>query len=279
VSLGDEDLVIECDRDRVRQVFANIVGNAIKFTPAGGMIRLSVERAGRDVLFTVCDTGPGIPKQSMRHLFDRYWRASDTRKKGQGLGLFIAKGIVEAHGGKIWAESEVGVGATLSFTLPIVQAPRGSAVAVQASRPPLAKELSAELPRSENILVVDDEEDARDVIGVMLEMNGYSVTQCTNGEEALAYLRSASRLPVLILLDLHMPKMDGWEVMREVKQDERFSQISILLISSYRELKTEAVALEASGFLEKPIRVEALLEAVAKYTGQSPSGDALRDRV
>jgi signal transduction histidine kinase len=109
---------VSADRDRVLQVFANLIGNAIKFTPRGGQITVRAEIDGPVVKFAVCDTGPGIPPQHLVHVFDRYWQAKSTAKLGTGLGLSIAKGIVEAHAGRIWVESEPGHGASFIFTLP-----------------------------------------------------------------------------------------------------------------------------------------------------------------
>jgi signal transduction histidine kinase len=107
-----------CDRDRVLQVIANLLGNAIKFTPAGGEIAICAELSGAEVLFSVRDTGPGIAEGDRAWIFDRYWQAKQTAHQGTGLGLSIAKGLVEVHGGKIWVESEVNVGSTFYFTLP-----------------------------------------------------------------------------------------------------------------------------------------------------------------
>jgi signal transduction histidine kinase len=111
------------DRERILQVLANLVGNSVKFTPEGGAITITAEGEGEAVRFTVADTGPGIPSDALPHLFDRYWQASHTRRAGAGLGLYIAKGIVEAHGGRLWAESAPGRGSTFSFTLPTARPP------------------------------------------------------------------------------------------------------------------------------------------------------------
>lgn len=110
---------VSTDRERVLQVFANLIGNAIKFTPKGGEIRILAALDNGEVRFTVADSGPGIPPEHLDHVFDRYWQAKSTAKLGTGLGLSIAKGIVEAHGGRIWAESPPNTGAHFNFTLPI----------------------------------------------------------------------------------------------------------------------------------------------------------------
>lgn len=110
---------VASDRERVLQVFTNLIGNAIKFTPKGGQITIRATQESSEVRFTVADTGPGIPREHLDHVFDRYWQAKSTAKLGTGLGLSIAKGIVEAHGGRIWAESPPGRGAEFNFTLPI----------------------------------------------------------------------------------------------------------------------------------------------------------------
>ncbi len=111
------------DRERIQQVLANLFDNAIKFTPEGGAITITANIEGEAVRFTVADTGPGIPSDALPHLFDRYWQASRTGRAGAGLGLYIAKGIVEAHGGRLRAESGPGRGSTFSFTLPTARAP------------------------------------------------------------------------------------------------------------------------------------------------------------
>jgi signal transduction histidine kinase len=106
------------DRDRTLQVLSNLLGNAVKFTPEGGSITLGADLLGGEVRFFVRDTGPGIPTENLGHIFDRYWQAKRSDRRGIGLGLPIAKGLVEAQGGKLWVESELGRGTTFFFTAP-----------------------------------------------------------------------------------------------------------------------------------------------------------------
>jgi signal transduction histidine kinase len=111
---------VYADRERILQTFSNLLGNAVKFTPDGGEVRIEAEARDDEVLFSVIDTGPGISPADQRHVFDRYWQAKARRRgrQGIGLGLVIVKGIIEAHGGRIWVQSEVGAGSRFSFSLP-----------------------------------------------------------------------------------------------------------------------------------------------------------------
>lgn len=118
-----EGIAIRCDRDRVLQILENLIGNALKFTPKGGTVSVRVDQSDEEAVFAVSDTGPGIPPDELDRIWDRYWQPERSRKgRGVGLGLSIAKGLVEAHGGRIWAESQVGDGATFYFTVPLAPA-------------------------------------------------------------------------------------------------------------------------------------------------------------
>jgi signal transduction histidine kinase len=116
---GNAQMRILCDRDRVLQVLGNLIGNAIKFTPDGGSVQVGAESFDDEVLFTVRDTGVGVPPKQLPHVFDRFWQATPKARLGSGLGLTIAKGVVEALGGRIWVESRPGEGTTFFFTLPL----------------------------------------------------------------------------------------------------------------------------------------------------------------
>ena len=111
---------VPCDRGRVHQVLTNLIGNAIKFCSPGDTITVRATRRERDVEIAIRDTGPGIAPGALPHVFDPYWSAREHAQQGTGLGLYIARGIVEAHGGRMGATSELGVGSTFTFTLPQV---------------------------------------------------------------------------------------------------------------------------------------------------------------
>jgi signal transduction histidine kinase len=113
--------LVNVDASRIHQVISNIAGNAIKFTPQGGVVTISVERRAGELVVAVSDTGPGLPPEQMESLADRRWQAKRQTSGGSGLGLVIAKGIVEAHGGKLWADARPGGGSVFRFSLPIYE--------------------------------------------------------------------------------------------------------------------------------------------------------------
>lgn len=137
-SVNEPRLAVRADRERILEVLSNLLGNALKFTPPGGEVSISVDRQRDMVHFVVSDTGPGIPAERIPHVFERFWKRDTDETKGTGLGLFIAKGIIDAHGGRIWAESQPNRGATFTFTLPIAsnrEDERAADIGVPAAHP------------------------------------------------------------------------------------------------------------------------------------------------
>jgi signal transduction histidine kinase len=130
VEHDERQLHVRGDRGRLLQVLGNLLSNAIKFSPAGGHVNLRAWRDGDVALFEVADHGSGISPSDQQHLFDRYWQARSSDRRGVGLGLAIAKGIVEAHGGRMWVESEVGRGSRFRFAIPMVPAGRAEPVKI-----------------------------------------------------------------------------------------------------------------------------------------------------
>ena len=126
-----EGMAVECDPGRVLQVLGNLIGNAIKFTPEGGVVTVRAERRDTEALFSVEDSGPGVPADEVPDIFDRFWQAKKTARLGTGLGLSIAKGLVEAHRGRIWVESTPGKGATFFVAIPLL--PAGAIVAASST--------------------------------------------------------------------------------------------------------------------------------------------------
>jgi signal transduction histidine kinase len=138
--------LISADAARVQQVLSNLLGNAVKFVDEGGSIRVAATAAGGEVQFSVIDNGPGIPPEDLPRVFDRHWRARETAHLGAGLGLAISKAIVEAHGGRIWAESEPGRGTGFHFTVPVA-----SEASAESERDPAHPGTSSDQPPVEAV--------------------------------------------------------------------------------------------------------------------------------
>ncbi len=231
---------VECDRDRIIQVLSNLLSNAIHASPKGGTVTVSVAEDEGQAVFSVKDAGPGIPPDELPSIFDRYRRGRSVAYKGAGLGLAIARKIVELHGGRIWAESTLGRGSAFRFRLPTVRREARS-----------------------DILVVDDDTDLRCALRNALEPEGYHVALAANGREAWEWLQSAP-LPALILLDLMMPVMDGVELLGLVRKDTRLRSVPVIVATAFGSL-AEPVADESQGFLAKPFEVEQVLELASHY--------------
>ena len=250
------------DGDRIIQVLTNLVGNAMKFTDAGGRIEIAAQCSGEDkVLVRVSDTGIGIAPEDREKIFERFKQIGDVltdRPQGTGLGLPICKEIVQYHGGKIWVESEPGEGSSFCFTIPAAQ---------QATAPRVEEKPSAEVPATDGrptILVVDDDPATRQVVRYLLEDEGYAVVEAGNGEQALEAARR--RKPSLITLDVMMPDMSGWNVLRAVREDATLQDVPVLLLSvlAGREHSSHALRLGANAVLSKPVDETELLTAVNK---------------
>jgi CheY-like chemotaxis protein len=260
VELDPDEPEVSCDRGRIQQIFANLIGNAIKFTPESGTIVVRVWRDVDVVRFSVADDGCGIAKQELEHIFDRFWHANRAMRGGTGLGLAIAKRIIESHGGRIWAASELGRGTTLFFTLP--------AAAPEAAAPAKTEgEIAAESARSigRTVLIVDDELDQREALAETLEREGFLVEMAENGAEAIAHLRVGSP-PALVVLDLDMPILDGRAFLEERDRDPRLGAIPVIVASGLPRTE-DGVERPRTALLPKPIRCDRLLEVIRWLVG------------
>jgi len=259
---------IELDRDRIVQVLTNLVSNAYKYTPASGHIRILVERADGFVRFAVADNGFGISEEDQKKLFTRFFRVDSELTReigGTGLGLNIVKTIIEMHGGEVSVDSELGVGSTFAFTIPLVSA--GEMVADE--------NLPEEFPipaHGQKILVVEDEKDIALLIRSLLEKAGYAVETMTSGEEAWTYLHTADDLPDLITLDIELPGMNGFELATKMAADPLTADIPILVISIYGDdPRGEKLGLVES--LAKPLDRSQLLSRVSTMLSLAETGD------
>ncbi|MEG4507845.1 ATP-binding protein [Microcoleus sp. F6_B4] len=283
---------IAADENRLQQILYNLIGNAIKFTESGG-VEISAELVtgnaqslpNAQLAITVSDTGIGIPEDKLERIFESFEQADGSTAReygGTGLGLTVAKQLVELHGGKIWVSSTVGVGSQFTFTLPVSetqpdfsnrQSPLSEGYPIFIT-PELARQSSlinsqvsenSELLESEKIkvLVVDDEPINIQVIINSLSIENYEITQASNGLEAVNLIESGFK-PDLILLDVMMPQMTGYEVCREVRKKYSPLEMPILMLTA-KNLTTdlvEAFNLEANDYVTKPFIKKELLARI-----------------
>ena len=262
------------DPGRLRQILINLTNNAVKFTDRGEVViqaELAEEKDGHAVIrFSVIDTGIGIAQDRLDKLFDAFTQAdaSTTRKYGgTGLGLAISKQLTEMMGGQIGIESEVGKGSTFWFTAAFERQPGG----VQPTRV-----IRVDL-RDKRLLVVDDSETSRKVLGACLEQWGCRHTAADNGEQALALLRKASEEDDpfdLALLDKVMPGMDGEELGRAIKADPLLAPTRLVMVTSLGQ-RGDVARLEPLGFagyLVKPVKPSLLYDCLVTVLGKPAAG-------
>jgi signal transduction histidine kinase/ActR/RegA family two-component response regulator len=242
------------DEERMLEVLENLVGNAVKFTNAGGTVTIGAGPQDKEILCWVKDTGQGIPNEQLPHLFDRFWQARKRDRRGTGLGLTICKAIVEAHGGRIWAESQPGKGTTMFFTLPIADAN------------PQRRTTDDVL----NILIVDDRPENLLSLKAILERPDYRLVTATSGEEALSLALRGTY--AVAMIDIAMPGMDGLEVAMHLKELERSRDVPIIFITAFGDDPQEihrAYAAGGADYLVKPLDAEIVRKKVAVFVDLS----------
>jgi CheY-like chemotaxis protein len=242
------------DAGKLRQVLINLVGNAVKFT-AAGVVRVELRCEGSErIAFAVSDTGPGILPAEAAALFTHFGQGSAGRRAGgSGLGLAISQGHVRLMGGSIAVESSPGRGTTLRFSLPFTASEPAA-----SSAPGLAS-------RTGRILVVDDQEENRQLLSEFLGALGHQVRTAEDGERALAEIRGW--MPELVLLDMQMPGLDGMGVLGALQGAARRPAVVALTASAFAEERQAILAAGADGFLGKPFRLNVLAELVARHLG------------
>ena len=270
VDLEERAAAIVGDPERLQQVVWNLANNAIKFTPRGGTIVMRVGRAGNDTELVVSDSGEGIAPAFLPHVFDRFRQAdgSTTRRQGGlGLGLALVRYLVEAHGGRVRAESEgQGRGATFVVTLPLISAFAGDeSPAADESTPPPEPVVPGCLA-GVRALVVDDEVDVRELVSTLLEANGAVVATASSAEAALQLLERDP--PHILVSDIGMPGMDGYELIRRLRERpvEQGGTVPAIAVTAYARSEDRKRAL-AAGFqrhLPKPVEPAELVRMVAE---------------
>jgi PAS domain S-box-containing protein len=266
--------VISGDPDRLQQVVWNVLSNAAKFTPNGGSIEISVNQTDTHVLIQVMDSGPGIDPDFLPHVFERFRQAdgSTTRTHG-GLGLCLAivRHLVELHGGTIAVENrKSGVGAIFTIRLPLPSGELRNETLANAAA--AFKDAQPDQPNLDglHVLIVEDETDALDLITVELAQHGAKVKGVTNAEDALAALEQ-EKFDVLIS-DIGMPKMDGYELIRRIRKQEQGtdSRLPAVALTAYARVQDRMQAIMAgfSTHVAKPVEANELVTVVASLAGR-----------
>ncbi|HEY5255903.1 MAG TPA: GAF domain-containing protein, partial [Acidobacteriaceae bacterium] len=226
------------DQDRLIQVVINLISNAVKFTDSGS-ITCAVHKQGNEMIMSVRDSGIGIAPADQPKVFEKFKQVGDTltdKPKGTGLGLPICKEIVEYHGGRIWVESEPGHGSTFSFTLPIIEGtkapgerPLRHSIDVETLVRQLRERVVSHPTREKSVLVVDDDSNIRSLLQQELTEAGYTVRLAEDGRKALTLIREEP--PGLVILDVMMPEMNGFDVAAVLKNDPATMDIPIIILS------------------------------------------------
>ena len=241
---------VSADAARLKQVLYNLLSNAIKFTPAEGRIAvaLTVEHARRKVRIAVRDTGTGIAEEDLGRLFTPFTQLTNARERGgTGLGLALSRQLIELMGGSIGVESELGVGSTFWIELPISDDTRVTdATAAISVAAPLA-------------LIVDDDAGAQELLALVLQENGFRTVCVSSGDEAIAQARK--QRPDVITLDVFLPTIDGWDVLKLVKSDPELATIPVVMVTISSD-RGKAFSLGALEHLVKPVEREQLLAAL-----------------
>ncbi len=267
--------VITGDRDRLIQVVINLISNAVKFTDAGTITCRAVRQADMLVV-SVIDTGLGIALADQPKVFERFKQVGDTltdKPKGTGLGLPICREIVEHHGGRVWLESELGKGSTFSFSLPIADGAQPSlpldlATVVRQLRDQIVVTTPRTAERQPRILVVDDEANIRELLTQEFTEAGYAVVTAANGREAVAEVRR--QRPDLIVLDVMMPEMNGFDVAAVLRNDPQTLDIPIIILSIVQD-RERGFRLGVDRYLTKPIDTDVLFREVGALLEQRKS--------
>jgi signal transduction histidine kinase/CheY-like chemotaxis protein len=255
VQYAPPGLVVRADETRFRQMLMNLLGNAIKFTPEGGRIELTSHHVGDFVRIEVRDSGPGIPPDEKQRIFEAFHRMKQTDKavEGTGLGLAITRSLVELHGGQLDLESELGVGSCFYFTLPA------------ASRPEMKEDRKAKLDNHSgaavNILVIEDDLSAADLLESQLASLGYEVVVCNQPQSAVE--TAAELQPAAITLDLVMLPVNGWDILSRLKGDPRTAKIPVVVVTVLDQ-QGKATLLGADEYIVKPVDRNILLTAIER---------------
>ncbi|HEY0741975.1 MAG TPA: response regulator [Chryseosolibacter sp.] len=253
---------IEGDRTKLNQILMNLTSNAIKFTPSGKSVHMKVLRHDDNLIFQIIDTGVGIAADRVAFIFDPFEQADNsiTRKfGGTGLGLTITKKMTELMHGQICVESEAGVGSTFTVSLPLINATS------QLEKPSDAPLEGVRFQENLSVIVVDDNEINQQLLKILLTQLGIRIFQAYNGRDGLELI--ARHRPDLIIMDIHMPVMDGMEAIRKIREVKALQEIPIICLTAdaFTNQQKKAITLGANDYLTKPIEMGKLTQVLSKY--------------
>jgi CheY-like chemotaxis protein len=266
---------IIADKDKMIQVVVNLLSNAVKFTNSG-TVTCRVFRKDNGLVVGITDTGIGIAPEDHAKVFEQFKQVGDTltdKPKGTGLGLPICKEIVEHHGGHIWLESELGKGSTFYFMLPVTTTQEaGGPMQLNDLLKQLKKRVEISHPAIKHdhatILVVDDDDGIRSLLKQELGEAGYSIQEAANGKDAVAKVRA--QRPDLIVLDVMMPEMNGFDVAAVLKNDPQTMDIPIIILSIVQD-KARGFRVGVDRYLTKPIDTDLLFSEIGHLLEQGKS--------
>ncbi|MEQ8615710.1 MAG: chemotaxis protein CheB [Lacipirellulaceae bacterium] len=254
IESAKEPLLIEGDRIRLLQVIENLLVNAAKYTPDGGQITLSLGRKHDQAIVEVADNGIGIEPHMLDGIFDLFVQSKTGEDSGggMGVGLTLVRQLVELHGGTVKAASEgLGKGSTFSVLLPITDKPL-------EQTPTPARPKTLRKPEETDILLVEDNQDARQMLEEVLQLEGYRVRTASDGKEALAIIDE--KVPNVAIVDIGLPEVDGYEIARAVRQKNENQSVRLVALTGYGR-ESDRVAIKQAGFdkhLVKPVNPEVL---------------------
>jgi signal transduction histidine kinase/CheY-like chemotaxis protein len=261
------------DGGRLQQIAWNLLANAIKFTPAGGRVEVTLEQDASTVALQVSDTGIGIRPEHLPRVFERFWQADSSSTRafgGLGLGLALVRHLVELHGGQVMAHSAgPGKGASFKVVLPLRSPAARSGAPAHRSAPPPAAEPRSRL-RGLRLLVVDDEVDVRDLLAALLEQQGAEVKTLPSTRAALELLEHWS--PDVLVSDIGMPEDDGYELIREIRARgvETRTWFPAIALTAHAQPadRDRALSLGYQLHLTKPVAPATLIAAIAELAGR-----------
>ena len=269
VSLPTEPIWVEADPARMEQVVINLLNNAAKYTDPGGLIRITVNQQGAEALIRVKDNGVGIAPELLPHIFELFTQVDGSLGRsygGLGIGLALASSLVEMHEGRLQASSAgLGKGCEFTIKLPVALQPSNN-----AARTVLAPD--QQLAQSLRVLVVEDNVDAADSLSLLLRLYGHKVELARTGPTALE-MASASR-PDVVLLDIGLPGMDGFQVAQRLREKPEFKDVVICALTGYTPSEADRQRQQETGFdhhYVKPLDLAKLLEMFKSVVGQPAS--------